>query len=69
MKLTNWCMIVLLVLASCASPTGNIANNEPIHIGSILILSGEGKSMRKEESAVVLLVLITKMIKVIPRLH
>ncbi|MBS3125769.1 penicillin-binding protein activator [Candidatus Woesearchaeota archaeon] len=44
MKLTNWCMIVLLVLASCASPTGNIANNEPIHIGSILILSGEGAS-------------------------
>ena len=39
MKLTKWCMLVLLVLASCASPA-----DEPIKMGSILILSGEGAS-------------------------
>src|SRR3989344_2598770 len=43
MKIINWCAVLLIVLASCAGPAENTAN-EPIKLGSILILSGEGAS-------------------------
>src|SRR3989338_5595124 len=42
MKIINWCIFLLVLLASCAGPTGNTVDTNPIKIGSILILSGEG---------------------------